>query len=101
MTDSSLGYLRFADYSVNLGSVPDSLNVSADIQKLAFDTINMHDFSLEHEVRSIRLYRIYEFAPDFNLIIKHIFRLFLKLILRLEPLKGKLQKIGELKRKSC
>ena len=50
-SDISVSHLRFADFSVNLGSVPSKFDVSADILLLSNSVIPSHSFKLEHEVQ--------------------------------------------------
>ena len=52
LSDISGSHLRFADFSINLGSVPSKFDVSADILLLSNSVIPSHSFKLEHEVHT-------------------------------------------------
>ena len=50
MSTHGLNNLRFADYSVSLGSVPSKFDIPSDILILSNSVIPSHDFKLEKEV---------------------------------------------------
>lgn len=70
MTDVALGQLRFADYSVNLGSVPTKFDVSPESLLLANSVIPNHSFKVENEVRAQRrLIDTPKHPPQSNFIV--------------------------------
>lgn len=50
MANSSSANLRFADYTISLGSVPAKFDIPAEIVLLSNSVVPTHSFKLEKEV---------------------------------------------------